>query len=45
MAVIAVCMAWTKAGLKLWWHTGNRGVDMDSGKNPIMLTQKAMEHK
>lgn len=45
LAGIAVYMAWTEAGHKLWRHTGNGGVDMDGGEHPVALTQQAVKHQ
>lgn len=45
VACIAVWMAWTKAGQKLWWDAGYRRVDVDRGKHPVALTQQAVQHK
>lgn len=45
LAGVAVRMAWTEAGQKLRGHIGHRGVDVDGGEHPILLTQQAMEHQ
>ena len=45
VAGVAVCMSWAEAGQELWWHIGNRGVDVDGGEHPVALTQQAMENQ
>lgn len=45
VAGVAVCVPWSEAGQKLWWHTGNRGVDVDSREHSIVLTEQAVEHQ
>lgn len=45
MACIAVRMAWAKAGHELWRDAGDRRVDVDRGEHPVVLTQKAVQHK
>lgn len=45
VACVAVWMAWTEAGHKLWWDAGDRRVDVDRGKHPVALTQQAVQHK
>lgn len=45
VACIAVWMAWTEAGHKLWWDAGDRRVDVDSGEDPVALTQQAVQHQ
>lgn len=45
VASIAVWMARTEAGHKLWWDAGDRRVDVDRGKHPVALAQQAVQHK
>lgn len=45
VACIAVWMACTEAGHKLWWDAGGRRVDVDSRKHPVALTQQAVQHE
>lgn len=45
MASVTVCVFGSQAGQKLWRHAADRRVDVDSGENPIVLTQQAVENQ